>query len=197
MKCRITIGRKFSNFFSDILIGFYHTFEGTLEIPLHGFPKYLNAFLFPNTADLTKSSQNGIRRENKEGLDRLFSLLRNSNFTQISMRAIEKQTTVTARDRAKLASYLTAVFADDPEYLTKITFILVGHYMKEKASDRSPKLAFRRADSVAEKMISHWLHLSLFDHIQGESGRNLWVSLNFKLRPTLRSLFRLKKFLKS
>ena len=112
------------------------------------------------------------------------------------MRAIEKQTTVTARDRAKLASYLTAVFADDPEYLTKITFILVGHYMKEKASDRSPKLAFRRADSVAEKMISHWLHLSLFDHIQGESGRNLWVSLNFKLRPTLCSLFRLKIFFK-
>ena len=131
--------------------------------------------MFPNNSGVTKSSQNGIRREHKENLERLLLLLRNSNFTQISMRTIERQTTVTAMDRSKLASYLTAVFADDPEYLTKITFVLVGHYMKKKAADRSPKLAFRWSEAVAEKLLSHWLHLSLFDHIQGESGRNLWV----------------------
>ena len=40
-----------------------------------------------------------------------------------------------------------------------------------------PKLAFRWAEAVAEKLLGHWLHLSLFHFIQGDSGRGLWVLL--------------------
>ena len=156
--------------------------QGTLDIPLHSFTQYLNTVLFPN-AQNEKFNQNGdaFTPLTQSNLRRLRKLMRNPDFTQIAVRAMEKQPNCTTRDKSRIASFLTAIFADDPAYLTKLTFILTGYFLREKAAGRSPKLAFRWAEAVAEKLLGHWLHLSLFHYIQGESGK-VFQNIFYKYR---------------
>ena len=147
--------------------------SGNLDIPLHTFSYYMNSVLFP--------------RQNREEIDlsptkmaemnRLMKLIRNPNFICIAMETIQDIPGLSPRERSKLGSLLTSILANDPEYLTKITFKLTGSFLKKQAEGRSPKLAFRWAESVAEKLLANWIHLSLFKAIQGDSGRSLWLLL--------------------
>ena len=93
------------------------------------------------------------------------------------MEAMQQADGVSQRDRTKIASLLTASLAKDPAALTRITFQLTGSFLRGQAQGRSPKLAFRWAESVAEKLLANWIHLSLFEAIQGDSGRSLWLLL--------------------
>ena len=80
-------------------------------------------------------------------------------------------------NRTKIASLLTATLASDPAALTRITFQLTGSFLRGQATGRSPKLAFRWAESVAEKLLANWIHLAMFESIQGDSGQSLWLLL--------------------
>ena len=147
--------------------------SGNLDIPLHTFSYYMNSVLFPRQ----NREEIALSPTKMAEMNRLMKLIRNPNFICIAMETIQDIPGLSPRERSKLGSLLTSILANDPEYLTKITFKLTGSFLKKQAEGRSPKLAFRWAESVAEKLLANWIHLSLFKAIQGDSGRSLWLLL--------------------
>ena len=139
---------------------------------MRSYSYFLNAVLFPRML-----RQEIELEQSRRELSRLMKLVKNEKFLTVAIGSIQNLSQLSPTQRSKIASVLTAVLADDPEYFTKITFGMTSTFLREKANGRSPKLAFRWAESVAEKLLANWIHLGLFQDIQGETGRSLWVLL--------------------
>ena len=78
--------------------------SGNLDIPLHSFSKYLSSVLFPPEL-FPNAMSNGVKidAEKRERLDRLYRLLRNLEFTQVAIHAIEQN--CSSKDRSGLPIY--------------------------------------------------------------------------------------------
>ncbi|CBY18543.1 unnamed protein product [Oikopleura dioica] len=145
--------------------------EDNAQMPVQDYSRYINNVLFPNPGDETPP-----RQYPESSLLQLKKLLDNPTFTQKALRAIETQPKCTSRDKAKIAAYIMSIFADNPRFITKLTFDLVDSYLKDSVG-RTPKLAFRFSNAVVERLLGHWMHLTLYDFLNSDTGKSLWVLL--------------------
>ncbi|THD28805.1 Plexin A [Fasciola hepatica] len=110
------------------------------------------------------------------GISLFNELICNHQFLCLCIRVLEEDERITARDKSRIASLLCAALQPKMVYLTRIMCDLMADMLKRlhnKGDNRLPT-AFRRAESVVDKMVSNWLSFLLYNFIRNNVGENLF-----------------------
>ncbi|WAR26729.1 PLXA1-like protein, partial [Mya arenaria] len=91
------------------------------------------------------------------------------------IRAIEKQNSFTIHDRSDVATYLMVINHDNMEFLTSILTDLLDALIDKNVAANTPKLLLRRSESVAEKLLTHWLSVCLYHYLKEHTGSVLFI----------------------
>ncbi|KAL3122069.1 hypothetical protein niasHT_009362 [Heterodera trifolii] len=112
------------------------------------------------------------------------SLLWNRQFIYVLVQMAEEEPTISASERASLASLLLAVLSRNLAFASDVVLSLLSAHVQRCSLMHSPHLLFRHSDSLVEKLFQQWLALCLLPHLRDSEG-------------PARSLFLLYRALKS
>ncbi|XP_076807001.1 plexin-B2-like isoform X1 [Clavelina lepadiformis] len=107
-------------------------------------------------------NKNSSHDESAQALDDWINIMKNEQFVMCFIRSLEEQRKFTVKEKGNVASLLTICFFSDLPYFTKIMFDLLSELICRNIQ-KNPKLLLRRSESVVEKMLSHWLSITLYD----------------------------------
>ncbi|XP_052780430.1 plexin-A1-like isoform X2 [Mya arenaria] len=108
-------------------------------------------------------------------MEQFKSLLKSRQFLLTFIRAIEKQNSFTIHDRSDVATYLMVINHDNMEFLTSILTDLLDALIDKNVAANTPKLLLRRSESVAEKLLTHWLSVCLYHYLKEHTGSVLFI----------------------
>jgi len=169
---------------------------GTMRIPYRDYRTYLMRVLFPEpsnydrqTALLLSTPQmeryydpsSGIRGRNggmfarSKNMEHLKKIIQNKSFLITLIRTLEAQRTFTMKDKANFSGLLLIVLHDELAYATEILEHLLAELIRKSFNQgQNPKLLFRRTESVAEKLLTHWFSVLLHPFILDCAGDPLF-----------------------
>jgi plexin A len=87
------------------------------------------------------------------------------------IRTLEEQRNFSIRDKSLVGSLLMVALHNRLDYATEILKTLLYDLITKAINKSSPKLLLRRTESVAEKMLTNWLHFCLHEYIVEQSGK--------------------------
>ncbi|XP_052780428.1 plexin-A1-like isoform X2 [Mya arenaria] len=108
-------------------------------------------------------------------MEQFKSLLKSRQFLLTFIRALEKQNNFTIHDRSDVATYLMVINQDNVEFLTSILTDLLDELIDKNVAANTPKLLLLRSDSVAEKLLAHWLSICLYHYLKEQTGSVLFI----------------------
>uniref|UniRef100_A0A7E4UM35 Sema domain-containing protein n=1 Tax=Panagrellus redivivus TaxID=6233 RepID=A0A7E4UM35_PANRE len=154
--------------------------EGTPFIPFLSYQDYTARILFPQSfnnhpvlRELDVDSDRQCQVHN--GLKQLHNLLLNKTFLLAFVRTIDDNKYMLQKDRVYVGSLLMVVFQDRMDYCTEILKQLLKELIKRNLEARfQPKILFRRAESVAERMLSVWFSFLMYGYLTGTAGQQLY-----------------------
>jgi plexin A len=108
------------------------------------------------------------------------TLLWNRQFLCTLVDTWESQPTFCAQDRVYVASLLSTCLARNMQYYTDTVILLLQRLIEKSVRGKSPQLMLRRTESIVEKMLSNWIALCMYDHLQETdgAGRPLFLLYN-------------------
>jgi len=147
------------------------------NIPYRMFSDYLLQILFPKV-DKVKMAQS-LNLEQTEVSDyevnEFTKLLKNKVFLVNFISTIEQQRDFHVANRCEVASYLTVALYSDFNYLSNSLFWFMDSLIDKHIANKSqPKLLLRSTSSVAEKLLTNWLSLSLYGYVKDRTGPALY-----------------------
>nr|CAB3264960.1 plexin-B1 [Phallusia mammillata] len=162
------------NAYYELQVGYMTNLTDNLSDRITYLPttSYFTQTLFNKTTGHPVQDRTALQHEpvnTMEALNDWLLLLKKRDFLITFIRILEEQRRFTVQDKGSVASYLTACLLSDLPYYTKIMFELLSHLI-EKHVAKNPKLLLRRSESVVEKMVSHWLSITLYDDCIKESA---------------------------
>ncbi|KAF8561693.1 hypothetical protein P879_01431 [Paragonimus westermani] len=104
------------------------------------------------------------------------ALICNRKFLCLMVRVIEEDERTTAQDKSRLASLLCAALQPKMEHLTRVMCDLISEMLQRLHNQGDNRLptAFRRAETVVDKLVSNWLSFLLYNFIKNNVGENLF-----------------------
>lgn len=155
------------------------------EIPYRIYCDYLVHIMFPNVDK--KKILNNLQLDHCEVPDyqiqEFTKFLNNQQFLITFIDVIERQREFQVAHRCEVASYLTIALYSDFSYLSKILFTLLDKLILNDIN-KTPKLLLRATKSVAEKLLTNWLSLALYDYLCTMTGPPLY-DLCYKILVTV------------
>ncbi|XP_052780436.1 plexin-A1-like isoform X2 [Mya arenaria] len=102
-------------------------------------------------------------------------LLKSHQFLLTFIRALEKQNSFSIHDRSDVATYLMVINHDNMEFITSILTDLLDALIDKNVAAKTPKLLLRRSESIAEKLLTHWLSVCLYHYLKEHTGSVLFI----------------------
>ncbi|KAI6217562.1 Sema domain-containing protein [Aphelenchoides fujianensis] len=155
--------------------------QGASFIPMLDYRDYTARILFPNHSHATHPVLNelAVEAERAEavesGLRQLNRLLLNSNFLLAFVRTIDDNKYLLLKDRVYVGSLLMVILQSHMEYCTEILKQLLKELIRRNLDGKfQPKILFRRAESVAERMLSAWFSFLMYRFLDQAAGKELY-----------------------
>ncbi|XP_072180404.1 plexin-A1-like [Diadema setosum] len=97
-------------------------------------------------------------------------------FLMSYIRELDDAKSLQQKDRVNIASLLTVILTTEGKfhYLTNVMLRLMEEKIEESDENRLKQL-FRRTESIVEKLISNWIALCMYKHLQKEVAYPLYV----------------------
>ncbi|XP_018651958.1 putative plexin [Schistosoma mansoni] len=111
-----------------------------------------------------------------KGISLFHALLCNRQFLYLLIHLIEEDKYIMAKDKSRIASLLCAALQPKMDYLTSIMFDLMTDFLYQLRLQGDTRLAtaFRRAETIVDKILSNWLTFLLYNFIKNSVGENLF-----------------------
>lgn len=171
--------------------------QGASFIPFLPYAVYAARILFPhsppqphnggsgNAAVNSMSSTHPVLRELTVDQDRAFQvetslrqlhvLLQNRIFLLSFVRSIDANKYLLVKDRVYVGSLLMVILQERMGYCTDVLKQLLRDLIRRNVESKfQPKILFRRAESVAERMLSAWFAFLMYKHLRRHSGKQLY-----------------------
>ncbi|KAF7629263.1 Sema domain-containing protein [Meloidogyne graminicola] len=159
--------------------------QGASFIPFLPYTIYASRILFPQFSGTSPSSLHPILRELTVEQDRalqvesslrqLHCLLQNRIFLLSFVRSIDANKYLLVKDRVYVGSLLMVVLQAQMNVLTDVLKQLLRDLIKRNVESKfQPKILFRRAESVAERMLSLWFAFLMYKHLRRSAGKPLY-----------------------
>ncbi|CAD5219510.1 unnamed protein product [Bursaphelenchus okinawaensis] len=154
--------------------------QGGSVIPLLSYKDYAARILFPqNFVNHPVLSELAVEAERAEaiesGLRQLNRLLLNPNFLLSFVRTIDENKYLLLKDRVYVGSLIMVILQGHMEYCTEILKILLKELIRKNLDGKfQPKILFRRAESVAERMLSAWFSFLMYRFLDQAAGKELY-----------------------
>jgi len=163
--------------FFQLQTGYMDDFENKISqnISYHSPTRYFSQTFFNKTKDLPVHKESNFSEPLSKKLASFEKLLNKQEFLVFLIKTLEEQKKFNVLQKGELASLLAVTFYDDLPYFTRVMLQLLADVVKAQAS-KNPKLLLRRSASVVEKMVSHWLSITMYDeYIYEQSGKPLFL----------------------
>ncbi|TNN15590.1 Plexin-A4 isoform 3, partial [Schistosoma japonicum] len=111
-----------------------------------------------------------------KGISLFHTLLCNRQFLCLLIHLIDEDKQITAKDKSRIASLICAGLHPKMDYLTSVMFDLMTDvlYQLHLQGDARLATAFRRAETIVDKILSNWLTFLLYKFIKNNVGENLF-----------------------
>ncbi|KAI1715743.1 plexin cytoplasmic rasGAP domain-containing protein [Ditylenchus destructor] len=154
--------------------------QGASFIPFLTYQDYAARILFPHAynnhpvlRELTVDQDRGPQVE--LGLRQLHRLLQNRTFLLSFVRTIDENKYLLLKDRVYVGSLLMVILQERMEYCTDILKQLLKELIRRNVESKfQPKILFRRAESVAERMLSAWFSFLMYKFLRRSAGKELY-----------------------
>ncbi len=153
----------------------------TAGIPIYPRKTFLVKAFFPGVHDhpvILPQFEMWPTMPKKEGgftLQQIEELLLNKWFLLALVEVIENQIGISAKERVNFASLVSVVLSTRMAYYSDVLKTLLSSFLNAAMNARRSESAFRRADTVVEKLLSNWLSICLYDYISDEVGPPLFL----------------------
>jgi plexin A len=105
----------------------------------------------------------------------LYCLLQNRIFLLSFVRSIDTNKYLLVKDRVHVGSLLMVVLQSEMNVLTDVLKQLLRDLIRKNVESKfQPKILFRRAESVAERMLSAWFAFLMYKHLRRNAGKQLY-----------------------
>nr|CAD2193070.1 unnamed protein product [Meloidogyne enterolobii] len=159
--------------------------QGASFIPFLPYSVYAARILFPHFSGTSPASLHPVLRELTVEQDRalqvesslrqLHCLLQNRIFLLCFVRSIDANKYLLVKDRVYVGSLLMVVLQRDFNVLTDVLKQLLRDLIRRNVESKfQPKILFRRAESVAERMLSAWFAFLMYKHLRRSAGKQLY-----------------------
>ncbi|KAE9550575.1 hypothetical protein FO519_006202, partial [Halicephalobus sp. NKZ332] len=154
--------------------------DGTSFIPFLSYQDYTARILFPHSFNnhpvLRELEVDQERAHQVEsGLRQLHHLVNNRTFLLSFVRTIDENKYLLQKDRVYVGSLLMVILQERMDYCTEILKQLLKDLIRRNLEARfQPKILFRRAESVAERMLSVWFSFLMYRYLTGPAGEQLY-----------------------
>uniref|UniRef100_A0A8D9BEI4 Plexin-A4 n=1 Tax=Cacopsylla melanoneura TaxID=428564 RepID=A0A8D9BEI4_9HEMI len=149
------------------------------RIPFLDYKSYVLRNLFPNSdhnvifQTIPSDHLNQMKLTKELGLFK--KLIMNRKFLLQFIRSLESNPNFSMSDRVKVGSLITVALDNKMDYYTKILKTLLSEIIDKYMDGKSdPKLFLRQAESVAEKMLSSWFTILLYNFVHHCAGTPLY-----------------------
>lgn len=149
------------------------------QVPYRHFSNFICEVLFPGV-------------ENKELLARLHSprtkvattpqianflkLLQDIDFLHAFVEVVETDPGFGVQDKCMMASLLVISLSHNMAYVTEVLFKLMERLIDRfLAKKNHPQLLLRRTESVADKLLTHWLNYCCFEYLTKHAGKSIFT----------------------
>lgn len=159
----------------------------TMELEATGIPfvshrDYVMNVFFPGVRDhpvLIKQdwSNNGGNGSTVFGFSMLQfeQLILNKMFLVTLIDTVERQPNFGIRDRVNFASLLSLVLMTRMDYFSEVLKLLLVRLIEKSLCSRHPQLMLRRTETVVEKLLTNWLALCMYGHLERQAGSSLFL----------------------
>jgi len=157
----------------------------SLNPSYHDYRIYLIRILFPDPKDSDKLIDSLLLSGDKGGLmtpqrrkaiQQLNNLMSNHDFVVSFIHALESNSSkFTMKDKAMVAGLVLIVLQDRLSHATRVLETLLAELIAKMSVSNYPKLLFRRTESVAEKMLTHWFSMLLHKFLINGAGESLFA----------------------
>uniref|UniRef100_A0AC34RQY4 Sema domain-containing protein n=1 Tax=Panagrolaimus sp. JU765 TaxID=591449 RepID=A0AC34RQY4_9BILA len=154
--------------------------DGTSFIPFLSYQDYTARILFPHSFNnhpvLRELEVDQDRAHQVEsGLRQLHHLINNRTFLLSFVRTIDENKYLLQKDRVYVGSLLMVILQERMDYCTDILKQLLKDLIRRNLEARfQPKILFRRAESVAERMLSVWFSFLMYRYLTTSAGEQLY-----------------------
>ena len=151
------------------------------EIPFRPFSDFMSSVLFPGTEAETKDllarlSAPSSKVVETARLAQFRRLLRDRAFLHKFVEVVEADPHFDVAAKCKMASLLVIVIGNDMGYLTEVLFSLMEKLIdKFLAKKNHPQLLLRRTESVADKLLTHWLNYCCYQYLRQNAGNAIFT----------------------
>jgi plexin A len=149
----------------------YRTYTFKVLFPSHTDHPILHNPVDVSATEFHESKMGGF----DQGLQQFNQLLNSKQFLVIFIRTLEQQKNFSMRDKSVVASLLMVILQDKMEYATEILKALLNDLIDKSVERKTPKLLFRRTESVVEKFLANWLSLCMYGYLKKQAGKPLYL----------------------
>ncbi|XP_071159982.1 plexin-A4-like [Mytilus edulis] len=152
----------------------------TSRVPYCNYQSYAFHQLFPNQDMDTHPIlfepmvTDDNRRKVQKAMDMFDKLMTNKLFMKSLVQTLESQNKLTPQDKAMFASLLSVCLIGNMKLFYQLINSLLIDMIKS-ATKKQQKVLFRRFESITQRLVVHWLALSLFDHLKKNGGMQLFM----------------------
>ncbi|XP_071960445.1 plexin-A2-like [Antedon mediterranea] len=144
-------------------------------MPFRGPKEYAMIMMF--SAYDARPTQFDANEHIGDGLTEFSRLLMNRDFLLTFVEVINNSNKFSVREKSNFASLLAIemVVEDKLNYLTSILEALVRRHIEHMVTERKAKQVLRRNEGVTEKLLSNWVCLCMYSHLQEHNARPLYL----------------------
>ena len=102
-------------------------------------------------------------------------LIFNKMFLVTLIDTVERQPNFGIRDRVNFASLLSLVLMTRMDYFSEVLKLLLVRLIEKSLCSRHPQLMLRRTETVVEKLLTNWLALCMYGHLERQAGSSLFL----------------------
>lgn len=150
--------------------------------PQHPYRVYIHKMFFPHVQHgemhpvFASMSVCGSRKSRiEDSLSSFYDLLLRDKFLFAFIETLEKQADFKMKDRCNVASFLMIALHENMDYMTKILMKLLTEMIRKLQPKSQPQLLLKRCDTIAEKLLSNWLALCLYQYSNNRLGQPLYL----------------------
>ena len=102
-------------------------------------------------------------------------LILNKMFLVTLIDTVERQPNFGIRDRVNFASLLSLILMTRMDYFSEVLKLLLVRLIEKSLCSRHPQLMLRRTETVVEKLLTNWLALCMYGHLERQAGSSLFL----------------------
>ncbi len=102
-------------------------------------------------------------------------LILNKMFLVTLIDTVERQPNFGIRDCVNFASLLSIVLMTRMDYFSEVLKLLLVRLIEKSLCSHHPQLMLRRTETVVEKLLTNWLALCMYGHLESKAGSSLFL----------------------